>query len=162
MGLKYPRVPQVPQNIHQYPLLLRSTPSTPQYPAVAPCAPFLLHTPVNSSTPQHPTVLQRTSQYPTKLCRYGDYKLAWLPSLPPLSDQLISIKLAFLSMKIVENYKENMLRSSSDSTYISLLKIKNSVRFLYTPVKPSTLQCIVVPCTFTTFCHLYLVQGTIS
>ena len=42
-----------------------------------------------------------------------------------LSDQLISIKLAFLSMNIVENYKENMLRSASDSTYIFLLKIKN-------------------------------------
>jgi len=50
-------------------------------------------------------------------------------------------------MKIVQNSKENMLRSASDSTYIFLLKIKNSVWFLYTPVKHSTLQCIVVPCT---------------
>ena len=42
----------------------------------------------------HPTVPQSTPQYPTVPCRYGDYKLAMLPSLPPLSDKLISIKIA--------------------------------------------------------------------
>ena len=45
-----------------------------------------------------------------------------------------------------------MLRSASDSTYIFLSNIKNSVWFLYPlppvyPVTPSTLQYIVVPCT---------------
>ena len=55
-------------------------------------------------------------------------------------------------MKIVQNYKENILRSSSDSTYIFLFKIKILFGFCipspqYTPVKPSTLQYIVVPCT---------------
>ena len=56
-------------------------------------------------------------------------------------------------MKIVQNYKENILKSASDSTYIFLLKIKILFGFFcipspqYTPVKPSTLQYIVVPCT---------------
>ena len=57
-------------------------------------------------------------------CRYGDYKMAWLSSLPPLSDQQISIKPAFSCMKIVQNYKEYIIRSVSDSTYIVLLKIQ--------------------------------------
>jgi len=56
-------------------------------------------------------------------------------------------------MKIVQNYKENIFKSASDSTYIFLLKIK--ILFAgfctpspqYTPVKPSTLQYIEVPCT---------------
>ena len=89
---------------------------------------------------QYPKAPHSTPRYLTVPCRYGDYKLAWLPSLPPLSDQLIIIKLDFLSMKIVQNYKENIFKSASDSTYIFLLKIKNSVcRFLY-PLPPSIPQ----------------------
>ena len=62
------------------------------------------------STPHYSTVPCSTQQYSTVphsilYCRYGDYKLAWLPSLPPLSDQLISIKLAFSSVKIVQKNK---------------------------------------------------------
>ena len=103
-------------------------------------------TKLRGCTPQYPKVPRSTQQYPTVPCRYGDYKLALLPSLPPLCGQLISIKLTFLSMKIVQNYKENILRSAYLYFFI---KIKNSVWFLYPlpPVKPSTLQYIVVPCT---------------
>jgi hypothetical protein len=52
-------------------------------------------------------------------------------------------------MKIVQNYKENILRSASDSTYIFLLKIKNSVWFLYPlpPVYPSKAQYFAVHCS---------------
>ena len=64
-------------------------------------------------------------------------------------DQLISIKLAFLYMKIVQDYTENMLRSASESTYIFLLKIKNSAWFLYPlpPVHPSKAQYYAVYCS---------------
>ena len=52
-------------------------------------------------------------------------------------------------MKIVQNYKKNILRSASDSTYIFLLKIKNSVWFLYPlpPVYPSKAQYFAVHCS---------------
>jgi len=66
--------------------------------------------------------------------------------LPSIKCQLISIKLAFLSMKIVQNYKENIIRSASDSTdsNIFLLKIKNSVWFMY-PL-PHKAQYFAVHC----------------
>ena len=55
----------------------------------------------------------------------------------------------FLSIKIVKNYKENMLKSASDSTYIFLLKIKNSVWFLYPlpPVYSGKAQYFAVHCS---------------
>ena len=82
-------------------------------------------------TLQYPTILHSTpavpsstKQYSPVPCRYGDYKLAKLPSLPPLSDQLIGIKQAFSSIKIVQNYKEIMLKCASDSTWLFLLNMK--------------------------------------
>ena len=52
-------------------------------------------------------------------------------------------------MKIVQNYKENMPRSASDSTHIFLLKIKNSAWFLYPlpPLYPSKAQYFAAYCS---------------
>ena len=56
------------------------------------------------STPQFPKVPQSTQQYPVLPNRYGEFKLTLLPSPPPLSDQLISMKPAFSCMKIEQNW----------------------------------------------------------
>ena len=75
------------------------------------------------STRQYPKVPSGTQQYPADMGN-GDYKLAWLPSLPLLRDQLISIKLAFSCMKLVQNYKVIILGSGSNPANIFLSKVK--------------------------------------
>ena len=106
------------------------TPVLTRYPVVTSCNQQYHEVPCSTRTLPH-----STPKYPTVPSRYGDYKFACLKSLPILSDELISIKPAFSSMKIVQNNKENMLRSAFDSTYIFLLKIKILFGFC-TPSSP--------------------------
>ena len=101
------------------------------------------------STPQHPTVPQSTPQYPTvcnSTLQIWGLQIGVVAIPPSIKWSADNIKLAFLSVKTVQNYKENSLRSAYLYFFI---EIKNSVWFLYPlpPVKPSTLKYIVVPCT---------------
>ena len=85
------------------------------------------HYPVTSMFPKKIWRLQiDVFAIPPSIELSDDYKLTCLPSLPPLSYQMISIKPAFSCMKIVLNLKEIVLRSAFGCTdyFIFVLKIK--------------------------------------